>query len=452
MKHILSPIDSNVPDIPSEQQRLLGELCLVWASIIFSWAGITIATPMILKDIVGTSMAAEYQGICTSISATSGMVFCVLLGHLSDNFGRLRILIPWMFCFTTSVSLVVYADAYQNVVPIFISRIAALSIPSSLVYALSSDFLSGQNVLKGHSYLGGTFGIAMLLGSGMCGYIARVYTRYIALIICVMVSLIAPIFSMTFMKNESLFTRNKSKYNSQSDSSGNQVSSSNSSAPKKSILDAINHIFRRDPLLRTLIISFSILRVANISTMLMFTLYVNYRFKWDLLDCAILLGVIGALGVVWQVVGARYIVERHQNVVPFLIGSMACLPIACVGKGLSRDPVSMWIFCILGSLIGLSSTIFTSKISMLGAEDGLAGLSLGVVGTIQNFMEMFMAIFFGKFLSWAITTYPPDSIGVGIPFFVNGITYTLALALVCYGHYFHGQYRQTWITHGDNIS
>ena len=47
--------------------------------------------------------------------------------------------------------------------------------------------------------------------------------------------------------------------------------------------------------------------------MLMFTLYSNYKFNWDLFDVAAMLGVVGTLGVFWQLVGVKYIVERYDG-------------------------------------------------------------------------------------------------------------------------------------------
>ena len=407
---------------------IVAKMLAVWALCGFTWAGTINATPLILKDIVGPVEAAEWQGRLTAVTATAGMILCPSVGYLSDKYGRVGILRLWLIAFSVSIFLVFFADLHQHIYPLIVSRMVPLSAASTVIFALTSDVSQGSEVLTIHGFLGGFFGTAALIGAGGVGIIARLYSRRAALAGVALVSAVTPLIA-TSMHKDKVPLPAKSSHTS--------------------YFKAAKFIATQDPLLRSLIIAFALLRVGNVNSMLMFTLYSNYRFNWDMFDVASMLGVAGALGVVWQLVGVKYIVDRYDNVVPFLIGTLALLPIATAGKGLATQGWHLWVCGLLTSVGGVTASIFNTKITVLASDDGLSGTALGLVGTLQNGMEIVLSIFFGNLLAWVFEVYPKSSTMLGLPYFINAFTYVLCIGFVLYGHIRFGHTHATWLSHTD---
>ena len=404
------------------------KMIAMWAVCGFTWASTINATPLILKDIVGTVEAAEWQGKLTAVTAVVGMVMCPALGYLSDKWGRMGIMNMWLMAFAISIFFVFSGDWQMSVLPLILARMVPLSAASTVVFALTADVAQGSDILAIHGYLGGCFGSAALLGSGITGIIARVYSRKLALAGTTVVACIAPFIAIS-MQKEKIPSPTKSSHTS--------------------YLKAARFIATQDPLLRSLIVAFALLRVGNVNSMLMFTLYSNYKFNWDLFDVAAMLGVVGTLGVIWQLVGVKYIVERYDNVVPFLVGTLGLLPLATAGYGLASQPWHLWVCGIFASVGGVTASIFTTKISVLASDDGLSGTALGLVGTLQNGMEIMLSIAFGNLLGWVFAQYPKTSLMVGLPYYINACTYLISILFVLYGHIKHGHTHATWTSHTD---
>lgn len=410
--------------VPPESRRLIHRLCLMWGLIVSSWACLGATTPLLLKDIVGSVDAAWWQGIFTATTAVSGAITCVFLGNVSDRFGRIEMLLPWITAFFLATVCVVYAEVLSSVMLLWIARLPALAVPSTILFAFASDVVQGSAVLEAHGLLGAAFGVSLLIGSVVCGIIGRYVSRFAALCsACVLATGAALVGATT-----------------QSPAMG---------PPKhESLLDAAR-IVRKDYLLRILIVAFAIVRVGNVNSYFMFVLFTNFRLGWQTFDAAIALGIIGSLGVLWQIFGVKYIVQKHDNVVPFLLVSLGCYPVLMIGYGLATTSTAMYCVAVIGSVAGVAASIFTAKISVLAAEVGVAGTSLGLVGSLQNLIEIFSALLFGRLLSWSMDQYKPEDLLLGLPYFANALVYIAAILMVMYGHVRYGLNRPQWIGHHD---
>lgn len=418
-----------------DARRVIHKLCLTWGFIVSSWAALGATTPLLLKDIVGSADAAWWQGVFTATTAMSGALFCTALGYLSDKTGRITMLLPWITAFFLATVCVVYADVLHNVWFLWIARLPALAIPSAILFAFASDVVQGKEVLEAHALLGATFGISLLGGSVLCGLLGRFVSRFAALTSASFMATCAAFVAATTVVPPAF----------------NLLSSptSPSSAGKNLAFLETARVVHKDPLLRLLIFAFALLRVANVNSYFMFVLFTNFRLGWETFDAAIALGLVGSLGVLWQLFGLKYIVATHDNVVPFLLFSLVVNPITMIGYGVATSSTAMYCVVVLGSMSGIASSILTAKISVLAAESGVAGMALGLVGSLQNLIEVFASLLFGELLAWAMRHYQPSDIELGIPYFVNALVYASVIGIIYYAHHRHGTARLQWVGHHD---
>lgn len=414
--------------VSNETRSVLLRLCATWGCIISSWAVLGATVPLLLKDIVGPSDAAWWQGVFTSTTALSGALSCALLGYYSDKIGRLEMLLPWITAFFLSTICVVFAEVTRSVYLLWVARLPAIAVPSTILFAFATDLVQGSHVLEAHGLLGATFGVSLLAGSLTCGIIGYYVSRFAALCTASFFATAAAFVSATTIV------------------APQNVASAG--VKHESFIEAVK-VVRRDPLLRLIIVAFALVRVANVNSYFMFVLFTNYRLGWQTFDAAIALGLVGSLAVFWQIFGVRYIVTSHENVIPFLILTLACYPIAMVGYGLATSSAAMYAVAVFGSVAGIASSILTTKISVISAEVGISGMSLGLVGSIQNVVEVVVALAFGRLLSWSLHTYNPDDVMLGLPYFVNAGFFAMAIGMVVYAHRVYGIHRPQWVGHTD---
>lgn len=429
-----------------DARRLIVKLCLTWGFIVASWAALGATTPLLLRDIVGPADAAWWQGVFTSTTALSGACLCTLLGHYSDRVGRMQMLLPWITAFFLSTVCVVYAEVLRSVWPLWLARLPALAAPSTILLAFASDIVHGKEVLEAHGLLGATFGIALLMGSLVCGVVGKFVSRLAALLVAsAFATCSAFIASMAIVPP----SRSPTSYGSPvSTTSSSKVASLASSSGQESLFEAALTV-RRDPLLRLLVLGFALQRVGNVNSYFMFVLYTNARLGWETFDVSVALGLIGSLGVVWQLIGVKCIVSRFDNVLPFLAVALVIHPIAMIGYGFATTSGAMYALIVVGSAAGISASILTAKIAVLAAEVGAAGMALGLVGTVQNVLEVSSALLFGQLLSWTMKTYAIDNVLFGLPYFVNSLVYVASLLVLLYAHKRHGECRPQWVGNHD---
>lgn len=465
--------------VPPESRALIARVCLIWSLIITVWATHAALIPLLVKDLLGTADAAWWQGIFTSTTAVSGTIFCSYFGYSSDRIGRREMLVPWVVAFVIAALSVTFAEQLRDETSIYflwIPRVVAISIPSTVLHAYAADLARGGSVVESHGLLGASFGISLLFGSLICGILASTYGRLAAFAFASGVATVASlvVFSLSPKRSASgsvsptpfASPTTSNPAATASDAAENGAASnkdmgyhystvplsSSSGGEGKTVetfMDGVR-LVQRDGLLRCLIFALALLRVANVNSYFMFVLFVNYRLGWQAFDAAVSFGVIGVLGVLWQALGIRYIVQRHENVVPFLVMSLACFPILMFGYGCASTTAQMYTVAVMGSVSSVSAAILPAKISILASETGASGFALGLVGSLQNVMEIVLALFFGKLLQWAVRTYQPNDWMLGVPYFANSVVYLLALFVVLFGHRRYGKQRANWIGHHDD--
>ncbi|KEG11344.1 transporter [Trypanosoma grayi] len=428
-------------NVPRENRLLVYRLCCIWGLVIGSWAVLQVTTPLVLKDIVGKEVAPTWQGVMTATTAVSGMLFCGLVGHYSDRLGRLEFMSPWMVFFFFSTVLVTFSDVFRVIYPLWVARVAALSIPSTVLHAFLSDHISGNALLESFSYLGATFGVSMLSSSLLCGLIGWYYSRVASLMYGSCLSGIAALLTlMTKVPGVSRF--NSPVTNSKTESKAESKTEATALFRFGGVMNSLR-VVCKDTLLRNLILALALLRVGNVNTHMMLVLFVDYRLGWGLMEVSALTGISAALAVVFQLVGIKCVVTSNV-VLPVLFMTLALAPVVAAGYAMAMTGFQLYVVSLLSAMTTLASTIFNAKVAALASDNGVAGLALGCVGTVQNLLEIVASLFLGRLMSWSFVNYPPTHILSGLPFLVNGLFLTSVVVIVLYSHRRYGAGRVSW--------
>ena len=211
-----------------------------------------------------------------------------------------------------------------------------------------------------------------------------------------------------------------------------------------SYLEALR-VIRKDGLLFCNVAAFGLVRAGNVNMFFMFVLFTNYRLQWGIFDTSLALGCVGALGVAWQSIGLKYVVDRlHHHVVPILIAIMVGYPLLMIGYGAVTTTTQMYLVAIAGSATSIGPAIFTAKITTLSGPHGIAGSALGVVGSITCLLELPFSYLFSKLLSYTISVFEPNDVGAGLPYFVNSLVYAAGLIFVLIGDQCFSEGRKGW--------
>ncbi|RNF12004.1 putative transporter [Trypanosoma rangeli] len=420
---------------PRESRLFVFELCSIWGCVIGSWAVLQVATPLVLKDIVGKTEAPTWQGIFTATTAVSGVVLCGLTGHFSDRMGRLQFLTPWMVFFFVTTVLVVLSDIHGSIYMLWVARVAAISVPSTILHAFFSDYMKGNALLESFGYLGATFSTSMITSSFLCGVISWYYSRVAALTFGSCLACIGML--LTFAVKVPIRPLDASS------TAEVKTETTPLFASASSLACSMSTIYK-DTLLRNLICSLALLRVGNVTTQMMLVLFVDFRLGWGLPEMSIMVSVSAMFSVLCQIVGVRFVISS-DIVLPVLFIVLAMIPLLTASYAMAVTGPQMYLVSILGSMASIAPTIFSAKITAIASEDGVAGLVLGCVGTLQNVLEVFVALTMGKLLSWSLENQPRTSILSGLPFIVNGVFLSVVVVIVLYTHKRYGSGRTSWV-------
>ena len=409
-----------------EEVSVLWRLGIAWSLTMTAFGVIAPVTPLIMKDISGASKAARWQGAFTATTAASGLFLCCTVGYWSDRWGRMRLLQSWIAVFALATTCVLYADIYHSLPALWVARLPALSIAFVLLAALTSDLMTGPELLRANGYFGAVFGGSLLMGALASALLSSVISRVASLGFAVLCTCSATAIVWT-------------------------VSSSKSGAVNKGLrVNSFVHAVRTinsDRLLRLLVVDFAILRVANVNMHMMFVLYASYRLGWGTLHTSISLGLSGSLGALFQFFGVRILTRYFSNVVPPTICLLCGNALLCVAFSLVTTSTAMYCVVVLSPITTVAISVMTSKVSALASEDDISGTAMGVVGSLQNLLEIFSSLLFGWLLSWVIATFQPHQLAAGLPYVANAFVHLGACALLIYAHWRYGKGRKGWETH-----
>lgn len=405
----------------AQARGVVYSVCIMWFLVGGAFALLNTVVPLILKDLVGKS-AATYQGMLFATTAASGLVLCSVVGHLSDRLGRLRLLRLWAVAYLLAIACVAYAQSSGDVTGLFLARLPALTVPMILMLAICADCVSGPALLQAHGYVRAVFGLSFLVGSLLAGAIGHYQSRFAAVLMGLCLGFAAVVVGM-FVHAPTVVKGAHDSYMTAA------------------------RIVAKDSFLRLVVVAFAMVRVGYVNAYMMFALYTNFRYGWEIFDVGVLMGLVGGLHVLWQYFGIRLLSKLPPALA---VETMHVLLWAFVAQmlGYAIAPTGWFMLLVgtVGSMTDISTTILTAKASDIAHVNGIAGLTLGLVTSLQNLIEIFAALGFGRLLSHVISTYQPDEWQAGLPFFVNAAWMAAGALLMAYADVVHGRGREGWRT------
>jgi DHA1 family tetracycline resistance protein-like MFS transporter len=339
---------------------------------------------------------------------------------MSDRIGRLGLLRIWCIAYAAGILLVVWGMRRGLVESLFIARLPAASVPFFIILALCADIAKGPALLQSHGHVGSIMGASALIGSFGAGIIGRWWGNQGAMLTAFFFSLLA--IAMAFMMRPVPQQRGS----------------------HANFIDSMRVVLR-DPLLSLTVLSFSMVRVGNVNINVVYVLYAAFRFEWTILEVSFMLGIRGALAVYLQAAGTQLLARQPPKAaIKALHWLMFAHPLSMLTMGLAWDGTSFMFFSTLNTITWVAISILTSKVAALSHKEGIAGLALGAVGSLQNLIEIFAAIGFGWLLRYTVKTYAPTSAASGLPFYVNGLWYLLACGVLWFADARYGENRAGW--------
>jgi DHA1 family tetracycline resistance protein-like MFS transporter len=414
--------------VDREGRDVLLRVYLTWFMISAAFAVLHATLPLILLDIVGKEEAPKYQGWMTATTAASGLVLCSLTGHLSDRFGRVTVFKVWSIAFAFGVFLVAIGARVNAVEYLFVARLAPVSVAFFVSLALCADVARGPALLQSHGHIGAVHGAAALFGSLAAGVVGHFSGRIAAVMSGFAFALVAALTTFSI----------------------------NAPPPQKgahtSFIDALK-VIARDPLLLLCVIGFAMIRVGNVNVAVFYVLYASYRFDWTIWEISVLLGIRGALSVYLQTVCTQQLSRLPpKTTITALMWFLVSHPVTMVMMGASWDGKTFAITSLVNTVSFVAISILTTKVAALSHKDGISGLALGAVGSLQNFIEIFVALVCGAFLQYAVKHIPADSPFAGLPFYANAIWFTAACVVFWVADRFYGDGRPGWRIEATDMS
>lgn len=410
-------------------------LCGIWACIAGSWNAIQLCTPLFVKD-MNPEAAPQMLGILQSTNALFGALFCIASGFFSDYLGRMTLLRPWVVIFVATIIATDVGVRIGSFYCLVLARIAAISIPTTILLAYLSDFLDGALLLQSYGFLSGTFGISLFSSSVICGVLNHFFSRFA----CLIFAYVLAFFALVLVFRTTPPTCVKEKIEAKA--LALRVHGNRRSATPAEFSRAIRLIVQ-DRYLFLICISCALVRLANMNDHLMMVFFIDFRTKASLSTISYILGLM-ALGTSASQLIVLSNVVRWRIVFPALVAALLVMFGCLLACAFAFSEMAFFYIVFTLGLTLFSTSAFNARISSLSSKSQLSGVTLGLVGTTTNTTEIFAAFFLSKLLAWSTQNYSRDSVLSGIPFLVNSGVVILSLALLVLAEMLYGRFQEPW--------
>lgn len=354
-------------------------------------------------DLTGGSHA---YGWLVGIYAFMQFVSSPILGALSDQFGRRRIIL--IATAGSAVDYVIMACA-PSLAWLFVARTIAGFTAG--IYATANayivDVTPPEKRAGAFGILGAAFGIGFVCGPALGGFLAE-YSLRLPFWVAAGCSALNCLWGF-FVLPESLKPENRRAF---SWARANPVGG----------LMAL----RRFPAVLSLVESFFLLMFAQNMMFSLWALYTGHRFAWTPREIGLSLAFAGLLMGVVQGGLVRRIVPLLGNARAVIVG-LSILALAYTGYGLSSHSWLMYVIMTLASFSGITQPALQAYVtSHIPADE--QGAVQGVFGSLQSFSGIPGPIFATYIFGWSVLPGHPVWMS-GIAFFVTSGVLLCALLL-----------------------
>ena len=385
----------------------------IFVTILLDVIGFGIIIP-VMPDLIAqlknvpTNNAATYGSWLMSAYALTQFVFAPIIGGLSDQYGRRKILLISLFGFAIDYIFLALAPTYEW---LFVGRIIAGITGASITTASAyiSDVSTNETRAKNFGMLGAAFGLGFIIGPVIGGVLGKFGLRvpfYGAAILCALNWLYG-----YFVLPESLPQENRRPFD---------IKRSNPLGSFKQM--------KKYPAIGGLLVAVFLLYMASHAVQSHWSYFGKYRFNWDEPTIGLSLGAVGLLVVVVQGGLIRFINPRLGNEKSVYIG-MLLYTIGLVLFAFANQSWMMFVFLIpycLGGIAGPALQALMAGKVPPNAQGELQGIITSIMSLTAIFGPPIMNNLFFFFTSNKAPVHFPGAA------FLLGSVFMLASAFVAY--------------------
>ncbi len=282
-------------------------LSFIFTAILIDVIGLGIILP-VLPSLIGemtggdVSMASVYGGWMMFFYAFFEFIFAPVMGGLSDQFGRKRVLVASLFGFTLDYLFLAFAP---NILWFFVGRIIAgiLGASYSTGTAYIADISTSENKARNFGLIGVAFGVGFIIGPFLGGVLGEFGNR-VPFFVAAGVSLINCLFGLLFVP-ESLAKDKRRKFDIR----------------RANPLGTILHL-RKYPELQMLMFAFFLFYLSGHAVQSTWSFFNIERFSWSESQIGISLGIVGVMVVIVNGFMIERVIRRFGIYRAILISSV----------------------------------------------------------------------------------------------------------------------------------
>lgn len=369
-------------------------LIFIFITLVLDILGIGLIVP-ILPSLVtqlkgGDAAAGAYSyGLLNGVYAFMQFMFATVIGALSDQFGRRKVILISLLGSGLDYFLMAWAPTLGW---FFLGRVISgiTGANFSAATAYIADISPREKRAANFGLVGAAFGFGFALGPALGGWLAAhgveqfgengIRLPFVAAGILALLNCLYGLFVLP----ESLQPENRRPFRLHR---GN---------PLGAILD-----LRRYPFVLGLALTYFILSLGHQVFPAIWALYTEYRFQWDPREIGNSLALVGIMAIVIQGGVARKLIPRLGERRSAIIG-VAINIAALVGYGVATVPSLVYWLIVAGSLGGIATPAIQGMISRSVGDDeqGTVQGSLASLQSVAGFLGIItMSSIFGFFIS-----------------------------------------------------
>ncbi|MEQ5140053.1 Tet(H)/Tet(J) family tetracycline efflux MFS transporter [Proteus vulgaris] len=283
--------------------------------------------PTLLNEFISENSLATHYGVLLALYATMQVIFAPILGRLSDKYGRKPILLFSLLGAALDYLLMAFSTTLWM---LYIGRIIAgiTGATGAVCASAMSDVTPAKNRTRYFGYLGGAFGVGLIIGPILGGLLGEIsaHTPFICVaILHSVLLLLSLLFFYETQKRETRVTNTCTQI----------ASNSTAGCIKKSLYFWL--------------IAYFIIQLIGQIPATIWVLFTQYRFDWNTTSVGMSLAALGVLHIFFQAVVAGTLAqkwgEKTTIILSISIDMMGCLLLAWVSQ--------VWV--ILPALICLAA-------------------------------------------------------------------------------------------------
>ncbi|MEQ5326259.1 Tet(H)/Tet(J) family tetracycline efflux MFS transporter [Proteus sp. fly-1008] len=359
--------------------------------------------PTLLNEFVSENSLATHYGVLLALYATMQVIFSPILGRLSDKYGRKPILLFSLLGAAFDYLLMAFSTTLWM---LYIGRIIAgiTGATGAVCASAMSDVTPAKNRTRYFGFLGGAFGVGLIIGPMLGGLLGEITTHTPFIFAAISHSILLILALLFFYETQKRETR---VTNTCTQISSNSITG-----------------FIKKSLYFWLVAYFIIQLIGQIPATI-WVLFTQHRFDWNTTSVGMSLAVLGILHIFFQAVVAGKLAqkwgEKNTIMISMSIDMMGCLLLAWIGQ--------VWV--ILPALIclaagGMGQPALQGYLSK-SVDNNAQGKLQGTLVSLTNITGIIGPLLFAFIYSYSIAYWD------GLLWLMGAIFYTLLLITA----YFH---------------